>query len=266
MSDKDFFNLDADSRKEALDYVWFDAEKFAAFSPKKPFLLKLLSIMFGLIAFALGALAFIGILNGAKFNSFVIIFALAMFFLFLTLMINSKAKRTEHLKKSAKNFLSNSRVQGWIDTIKKEQIDDGVLQISQSNPDEIYVLFSEDIEFLAELDMPPKTLSLTYILVGEYISVVDKIQIDIKKISYLYVDKDNPTLPRINTANWNSEEFYYKDIIEIGLKGNDKNDALGHLFISLSSGATKEYPTVKRNTEKLFIDVRSRIREAKLNG
>jgi len=265
MSDKDFFNLDANSRKEALDYLWFDAEKFAAFSPKKPFLQKLLSVVFGITAFSLGALAFIGILNGAKFDGFVIIFALAMFFLFLMLMINSKAKRTEHLKKSAKNFLSNSRVQEWIDTLKKEQIDGGVLNISQSNPEETYVLASEDIEFLSETDMPPKTLSLTYVLVGKYMSVVDKIQIDIKKISYLYVEQDNPSLPKISTSDWNSEEFHYRDIIEIGLKGNEENDVVSHLFISLSSGATKEYPTVKRDTERLFVDVRRRIREAKLN-
>lgn len=275
-----FISLESEQKKQALDYAWNSAKREMDSIPAKTIIRTIIGFSLWGIAFLSGIVMLLAMVrrleNENIIGFYIFIFSLAVVSLasYFALKKNVQAKHAlkeethnakmnKRLTLLAKRFI-NSHVKNWVNEIKSTQIDQGVLEIAHSTPDHTYTLYSEDTVLFSEQKMPASVLHLTYVLVGQYMTVVDKIQIDIRKISYNYVLEDSPALPSQNKNLYSSEEFHYKDMIEIGYKSEQDNRTFGKLFISLVNGTHKEYPTSKSYVENLFTDVRARVREAKL--
>ena len=160
-------------------------------------------------------------------------------------------------------------IASWIRFCKESYIDKNVVQIADLKPEKQYTLYSVDYATFSDRRMPPQKISLTYILVDEYISIIDNIVIDIYKISYSFVNKDTMDCYCTTKEEWNNNEFHYQDIVEIGYKSSSEDTTesgnTGYVFINLVNGTTKEYPASKKYIENLFTDVRARVRKSKLH-
>jgi len=267
-----FLALNRTQRKQSLDYAWNNTKRAIDSIPGKTISAGIMVTLASIMAVITGIVMLFAIREDFGIFFFFLIVSSLFSYVALSKKIKSKyaqeedmhyAKVNKHLARLAQRFIS-THVKDWVNDIKDKQIDKGVLEIAHTEPDKIYTLYSEDIALFSENKMPAKVLHLTYILVGKYMTVIDKISIDIRKISYLYLQDDSPVLPEQDINLFNSEEFHYKDMIEIGYKGAQNNSISGHLFISLVNATQKEYPTSKCYVENLFTDVRTRVREVKL--
>lgn len=275
-----FLDLSPELRKQALSYAWNIGTKVLDNLPIKSFKLTLIQLINIVAILILGVLTLACFLGKGPVGLFILLLSLTFIFLYLFLKEKLEIEyaieteqferlQGEKLATIASTFV-NENVESWVKDIRTNRVDNGILEVADITPENIYALYSSDASVFSDGRMPDSSLNLTFILVGKYLIVIDKIYIDIKKISYSYICKDTPTLEYVSEKDdWNSEEFYYQDVVEIGYKPKDEGTANiefgGNLFISLANGTLKEYPTSKKHIGSLFTDIRSRVREAKLN-
>ena len=282
-----FLLLSSENRKHALDYAWDISTKISNDLPRLKTVKGYLGqrITYALLALV-GAISLFSLLS---LHSIIFLISIIIFILILYKHSSIKIKNEYQLEiesreRDKRNKLVNlavsfinENIKIWIKDIEKKHINTFTIEVADNIPEKTYILYSYNIEILANNLMPPTSIYLTHVFIEKYITIISNIVIDIKKTTYSLIDKDEP-LYFLNSKNdWNSEEFHYKDIIEIGYKPignnvkqvdsikfeNDEDIQRGTLFISLVNSTTKEYPTAKKGIENLFTDIRKRVRLSK---
>ena len=280
---KDFFQLSSTERKKSLDLAWnfidnLSMQKDKIYHHSKKYIQKLLAGIFISIALFF----FLLLINARDKDStwdtmfFIFIFFFTLWLYFSYRMIKNKQKEkiieqqlkeqniyNNTLKKLAKKFIIKY-YPTWIKTVQEQYINKKIKDLINTKYENIYTLFSYDYRQHKEI-MPPKNIYLTYILTNEnYITIISNIKIDIKNNSYQYINSDSPITIVPNKNEWNIKEFFYKDIIELDYLNEKNSDDKGNLLVGLVNGSKYKYPTLKKYTQNLFIDVREKMRKNKI--
>ncbi len=283
-----FLMLSPDMREQALNYAWNTSKKLSDNVPR----LKTISTTLTRISLIV-VMAILGIFSLMTFISgHSVVWSISIFIFVLLLYLYNRIKsesdfnlEQDELEREMRNGLvslvvgfTNENIKFWIEEIEKKYIENSTLEVADIQPEKTYILYSFNLEILASNLMPSKSLNLTCIFLEKYITVISGIEIDIKKITYSFINKDEPSYFVNSKNDWSSEEFHYQDIVEIGYKSiensvrkvdsikveNAESDQQGMLFISLVNSTNKEYPTAKKDIGNLFVDVRSRVRQSKV--
>ena len=280
----DFFQLSSTERKKSLDFAWnlideLSIQKDEIYHYSKRYIKLLLSLI--PLAIALLLILPLIVYDNHKdstwttmFFIFVFFFTLAVYIRYRTIKNKQKEKIIEQqlkeqhiyhntLKKLAKKFIIKY-YPTWIKTVQEQYINKKIKDLIDTKYENIYTLFSYDYTQHKGI-MPPKEIYLTYILTNEnYITIISNIKIDIKNNSYQYINSDSPTVIVPNKNEWNIKEFFYKDIIELDYLNEKNSNDKGNLLVGLVNGSKYKYPTLKKYTQNLFIDVREKMRKNKI--